>query len=189
MTRLAPLATCVLIAALSACATSPEVPPPEAGVEPPAPRVTLPTPKVDWPAERDRISRALGGRTDLSLAVATDGQLRIMLPGSDAFARDDATPKAALRSTLDKVATVLGATPETEIIVIGHTDSVGSEVYNLQLSIRRAEAAVEYLRSQGIALSRLVADGRGEADPITDNGTESGRVRNRRLEIVVRPFK
>jgi outer membrane protein OmpA-like peptidoglycan-associated protein len=188
MPRFAALAACALIATLSACASSPAAPRPAATAEN-GRHVALPTPKVDWPAERDRIKGALGGRTDLSLAAASDGQLQILVPGADAFARDDAAPKAGLRSTLDKIASVLAATPETEVVVIGHTDSVGSETYNLQLSIRRAEAVVEYLRTRGIALSRLVADGRGEAEPIAENGNESGRARNRRIEIVVRPFK
>ncbi|HJV26361.1 MAG TPA: OmpA family protein [Aromatoleum sp.] len=189
MPRLAALAACALIATLSACATPPAAPRPAAAVDN-AGHVTLPTPKVDWPAERDRIKSALGGRADLSLAAASDEQqLRILVPGADAFARDEAAPKAGLRTTLDKIASVLAVTAETEIVVIGHTDSLGSETYNLQLSIRRAEAVVEYIRTRGIALSRLVADGRGEAEPIADNGNETGRARNRRIEIVVRPFK
>ena len=65
------------------------------------------------------------------------------------------------------------------------TDSQGSEMINLQLSITRAEAVVEHLRQRGIALERLSADGRGEADPLTSNATEEGRARNRRVELIL----
>lgn len=58
----------------------------------------------------------------------------------------------------------------------------------MQLSIRRAEAVVEYLRGRGIALTRLQADGRGETEPFADNGIEVGRAKNRRVEMIVRPF-
>jgi outer membrane protein OmpA-like peptidoglycan-associated protein len=56
---------------------------------------------------------------------------------------------------------------------------------NLRLSIARAEAVVAYLRERGIALERLSADGRGEGDPLTSNATEEGRVRNRRIELIL----
>ena len=70
--------------------------------------------------------------------------------------------------------------------VVGHTDSQGSEMHNLQLSIGRAEAVADHLRRRGIALERLSADGRGEADPLTSNASETGRARNRRVELQLR---
>ncbi|NMF90487.1 OmpA family protein [Aromatoleum petrolei] len=145
-------------------------------------------PNVDWSAERARITRALAGAGDLSVIARNDGNLQILIPGAEAFARDGIEPRSSLRATLDRISDVLNETPGTEILVIGHTDGVGSELHNMQLSIRRAEAVVEYMRVRGIALTRLQADGRGETEPFADNGTEAGRAKNRRVEIIVRPF-
>ena len=86
---------------------------------------------------------------------------------------------------LDALAPVLAPEEGAAVKVIGHTDSQGSEMINLQLSIARAEAVVEHLRQRGIALERLSADGRGEADPLTSNATEEGRARNRRVELIL----
>lgn len=187
------LRAATLAVAVSACATP--TPPSELPAAPapvaPAPRMPAVTaPKIDdWLAERQRIVDALAGRADLSATIAGDGTLRILIPGADAFGRDDAQPRSALKTTLDRIAAALALRAETEIFVVGHTDSMGSELHNLQLSIRRAEAVVEHLRTQGIALTRLHADGRGEAEPVADNGDEAGRARNRRVEILVRPFR
>jgi OmpA-OmpF porin, OOP family len=71
------------------------------------------------------------------------------------------------------------------IRVEGHTDSVGSDQYNLQLSTRRAESVKQYLvRNFRIAAERLRIEGLGEREPITDNGTAEGRQKNRRVEFV-----
>ena len=188
MTRFQALALSALIALLSACATPAD---PQRETASPTPTTRAPgnnLPKVDWSAERVRITRALAGAGDLSVITRNDGNLQILIPGAEAFARDGVEPRASLRATLDRISGVLGETPGTEILVIGHTDGVGSELHNMQLSIRRAEAVVEYLRVRGIALTRLQADGRGETEPFADNGSEAGRAKNRRVEIIVRPF-
>lgn len=72
---------------------------------------------------------------------------------------------------------------KTETVSItGHTDSIGSEAYNEGLSLRRAEAVVEYLESIGVQ-SNLVAEGKGESEPVADNSTDEGRAQNRRVVI------
>lgn len=71
------------------------------------------------------------------------------------------------------------------IQIEGHTDSVGSDNYNLKLSQRRAESVVRYLvQNMGIKVDRLVAVGKGEQTPIADNATDDGRQKNRRVQIV-----
>lgn len=178
-----------LIALLSACATPTEPQLERSSPPQPTPRTEGGhLPRVDWNTERARIARALSGASDLSVITRNDGNLQVLIPGAEAFTRDGVEPRASLRATLDRVAAVLAEKPETEILVLGHTDGVGSELHNMQLSIRRAEAVVEYLRTHGIALTRLQADGRGETEPFADNGTEAGRAKNRRVEIIVRPF-
>jgi len=75
--------------------------------------------------------------------------------------------------------------PKLRIEVQGHTDSTGSERYNLQLSQRRAEAVREYLIAQGVAPGQVEARGYGEMQPIADNSTAEGRARNRRVVMRV----
>jgi OOP family OmpA-OmpF porin len=91
---------------------------------------------------------------------------------------------------LDKVAESLSNEPDVNIIIMGHTDSVGSDAYNLKLSQARAESVVRYLTSKGISQSRQVAKGYGESKPVADNNTDEGRERNRRVELqVISPNK
>ncbi len=71
------------------------------------------------------------------------------------------------------------------IIAVGHTDSVGSDGYNQQLSVRRSEAVKAYLVSKGIEKNRVYTEGKGEKQPVADNKTAEGRAKNRRVEIEV----
>ena len=74
--------------------------------------------------------------------------------------------------------------PETKIVVVGHTDSTGSDAYNQKLSERRANAVKKYLVDSGhVKADMITAEGRGEAEPIADNKTKEGRAKNRRVEI------
>jgi len=73
--------------------------------------------------------------------------------------------------------------PNLRIRVVGHTDSVGSETYNQQLSEKRARATADYLISQGVSSSQVSVEGRGESEPRASNSTADGRAQNRRVEI------
>jgi len=84
-----------------------------------------------------------------------------------------------------KVTNFLAAYPDTIAVIEGHTDSKGSEAYNLKLSQRRAESVVRTLTGSGIDASRLRAVGYGESRPIADNRTDEGRQRNRRVVAVI----
>lgn len=119
--------------------------------------------------------------------IRAKSDLIIRLPAADGFATGSAEPNAPLRAMLAELAPLLLEADDTELLVLGHTDSIGSEVFNLRLSISRAEAVMDVLRALGIPLVRLAADGRGEAEPIADNANEEGRALNRRVEIVLRP--
>ena len=87
---------------------------------------------------------------------------------------------------LDALSDGLRAATATTIAVVGHTSSEGSDAYNDELSRRRSEAVVAALIAREIDASRLVAEGRGEKQPIADNETEAGRSLNRRVEIECR---
>ncbi len=71
------------------------------------------------------------------------------------------------------------------IIAVGHTDSVGTDVYNQKLSVRRSEAVKAYLVSKGVEKNRVYTEGKGEKQPVADNKTKEGRAKNRRVEIEV----
>jgi OOP family OmpA-OmpF porin len=71
------------------------------------------------------------------------------------------------------------------VIVVGHTDSVGTDAYNLKLGQRRAEAVKQYLTSQGVEASRVYSDSKGESQPIASNKTAQGRSENRRVVVEV----
>jgi outer membrane protein OmpA-like peptidoglycan-associated protein len=99
------------------------------------------------------------------------------------FDKSDLSTEAAVN--LDKLVRVLNAYPETNIEVQGHTDSKGTEAYNLTLSEKRAKTVTDYLASNGIAASRMTIKGFGETAPKYDNDTEEGRAQNRRVEFLI----
>jgi OmpA-OmpF porin, OOP family len=87
-------------------------------------------------------------------------------------------------SLLGEIAKMLQENPEVRVSVEGHTDNVGSGASNQALSEKRAQAVVAWLTSHGIAATRLKAKGWGSAKPVADNGSEDGRGKNRRVELV-----
>jgi outer membrane protein OmpA-like peptidoglycan-associated protein len=89
------------------------------------------------------------------------------------------------RTNLQQLATSLEKYPNSDILIVGHTDSVGTDAYNLDLSQRRATAASTLLQSLGVPASRLHAVGKGESEPIQPNDTEAGRAQNRRVEVAI----
>ncbi len=91
---------------------------------------------------------------------------------------------SALRN-IDKVAEFLLQYPDRNVLVEGHTDNVGSDSYNLDLSERRANAVRLALIQRGVAPERIIARGFGESQPVASNETVSGRQQNRRVEIVI----
>jgi OmpA family len=89
------------------------------------------------------------------------------------------------RERLAKVAGILLAYPDLRLEVDGHTDSVGSEAYNQQLSEKRAASVRDYLAQQSIPISSVVVRGFGKTQPVASNATAAGRQQNRRVELVV----
>jgi outer membrane protein OmpA-like peptidoglycan-associated protein len=98
---------------------------------------------------------------------------------------DSDVVKAEARNNLRELASSLEKYPDTDLLILGHTDSVGTADYNKGLSVRRADAAAEYLISQGIRRSRVGTGGLGEEEPVTSNDTETGRQQNRRVEVAI----
>jgi len=71
------------------------------------------------------------------------------------------------------------------VVIEGHTDSVGSEAYNLDLSQRRADAVRDFLLQNGVKATQLTTHGYGKASPVASNNTAEGRQQNRRVELVI----
>ena len=103
------------------------------------------------------------------------------------FASNSSTLNAASRTSLDKFSTSLLNNPDTDVKIYGHTDSTGSDAINNPLSQRRAESVNNYLLSKGISGNRVVYQGFGSSQPVSDNGTVSGRSQNRRVEVFILP--
>lgn len=99
------------------------------------------------------------------------------------FDSDVVKPTAA--ENLRSLAQSLGKYPNTDILIVGHTDATGSDNYNQSLSERRAQSAQLFLVREGVSTSRLRATGRGETEPIASNDTETGQAQNRRVEIAI----
>jgi len=114
---------------------------------------------------------------------------RIILRGIN-FDFDKANIKAEFAPVLDEAAQILKDNPNVNVVVEGHTDSIGSDAYNQRLSERRARAVKQYLTSRGVEASRLETVGKGETEPVADNtkngrDNPEGRAMNRRAELKV----
>jgi len=86
---------------------------------------------------------------------------------------------------LEKAVAFVKKYPDSKVALEGHTDSRGTDKYNLKLSQRRADAVKKYLVDKGEKVERITAEGKGEAYPIADNKTEKGRFQNRRVEVLI----
>ena len=95
------------------------------------------------------------------------------------------TLKPGAREKLAKISGILLAHPGLTLQIEGHTDSVGTDDYNQQLSERRADSVRDFLAEQGVSASSITARGFGKTQPVATNDTADGRQRNRRVELVV----
>jgi outer membrane protein OmpA-like peptidoglycan-associated protein len=94
---------------------------------------------------------------------------------------------SASQTTLNKLIGVFKEYPDTNILVVGHTDSQGAEDYNMTLSKNRAYAVTNYLSQNGISNGRLTTNWFGETQPMHDNSTAEGRAKNRRVNVAILP--
>lgn len=117
-------------------------------------------------------------------AKQTDRGMVLTL-GDVLFDTGKATLKPGAQSTLDRLAMFLKQSPDSSVVIEGHTDSVGSEDYNLELSQRRAEAVRAALLGRNVDAQRVAAIGKGKSEPVAGNDTAAGRQQNRRVEIVI----
>jgi outer membrane protein OmpA-like peptidoglycan-associated protein len=115
-------------------------------------------------------------------ALPPPSSKRIVLRGVHFdFNKSDIRPDS--RPILNQAVEILQENPGVRISVEGYTDAIGSDAYNQQLSLRRADAVFRYLVNHGIAPERMDVIGYGKRRPVADNGTETGRAQNRRVEL------
>ena len=119
--------------------------------------------------------------------VRKGDNITLDMPGGVTFAFNSSDLNAQFYPVLDKVGATLGEYDKTVIEVAGHTDSVGGDAYNQQLSEKRATSVAAYLASRGVQQARMVTIGAGEAHPVASNDTDEGRAQNRRVEITIVP--
>ena len=133
-------------------------------------------------AENRRLIEELRARgTD---ARMTDRGVVINLPDV-LFAFNSARLEPSARDTVSEISRALRDTPGRRVSVEGHTDSVGSQSYNLRLSSDRADSVARELVNAGTESRRISTHGYGKSRPIASNSTERGRARNRRVEVVI----
>lgn len=131
-----------------------------------------------------RQAEELQRQIDVLQAKATDRGLVLTL-GDVLFTSGRADLKLGATSNLNKLVVFLNQNPTRNVEIEGHTDSLGTDDYNQGLSQRRAESVRSYLIQQGIGSERIVASGKGENVPVSDNDSESGRQQNRRVEVII----
>jgi outer membrane protein OmpA-like peptidoglycan-associated protein len=133
--------------------------------------------------KRVAMERATQG-TGIEVARTPDNQLKVNVPSDLSFDTGRADLKPALRPVLDQFAQGLDAT--LQVLIVGHTDSTGSDAINEPLSLQRAQTVRDYLYSRGVPAARLEVAGRAAREPVAENTSDAGRAKNRRVEIFLR---
>ena len=131
--------------------------------------------------------------TEYSIRVGTEGapdQMKSTLASTChvalygvLFDFNKSTLQPASDGILTQVATLMKANPSLNVEVQGHTDNVGTDAYNQTLSEARARSVMTWLTQHGVAAGRMTAKGYGKTQPVADNNSDEGRMKNRRVEI------
>ena len=120
----------------------------------------------------------------IEVSRTTDNQLRVNVPSDLSFAVGRADLQPSLRPVLDQFSQ--GLDSSVRVLIVGHTDSTGSDAINDPLSLARAKTVRDYLSSRGVSEYQMEIAGRGSREPLVDNESDASRARNRRVEIFLR---
>lgn len=134
--------------------------------------------------QKRQMEEATAG-TGVTVTQTADNRLKLDIPSDISFAVGRADIQSNFRTILDTFATGLASNSASNVRVIGHTDSSGTDAVNNPLSLNRAASVRDYLSSRGIASSRVAIDGRGSREPLVANDTAANKAKNRRVEIFV----
>jgi outer membrane protein len=169
-------------AAAPVAAAAPEPAPVAAPAPAPAPEPAAPAPAdADGDGVTDDLDKCPGtpaGTKVDKVGCPLEQTLKLL------FDFDSAELRPESITELERVVKFMGDVPFATTLVEGHTDSVGSDAYNLALSDRRAKAVFDYLSSRGVDPARVKSVGKGESAPIADNATAEGRQQNRRVMLI-----
>lgn len=141
-----------------------------------------------WSQNMERQKREMEQATQgtgIGVTQTANNQLKLDIPSDISFDTGRSEIKGNFAPVLDRFATGLRDNPNTDVHIVGHTDSTGSDAINNPLSVDRATSTRNYLTARGVSASRIEIEGRGSYQPIASNNTEEGRARNRRVEIFV----
>lgn len=133
--------------------------------------------------------RAMAIVTDESVGKVTrfEQQIVIQLKGDHSFAYNSSNVLPEGQVVLKQLSALLVDLPKSQVFIGGHTDSLGSDAYNKQLSMKRAESVASFFVKEGVDKERVGAFGFGEEAPISNNATRDGREENRRIELRITP--
>lgn len=134
--------------------------------------------------QKKKMEEATAG-TGVGVTQTADNRLKLDIPSDISFDVGRADIKSNFRTVLDTFATSLMDNPASNVTVIGHTDSTGSDAVNNPLSLNRAASVRDYVVARGVASSRIAIEGRGSREPLVANDTAANRAKNRRVEIFV----
>lgn len=174
-------ATLLFIALVQGCVSAKSVPAEEAEPAAPAPVVEA-VGDSDGDGVLDDVDECPNTREGVQ--VDNRGCEIILSISGPLFDFDKSTLTQDAQSKLADAAVVLNENPAKAVQVAGHTDSVGTEEYNLGLGQRRADAVRSYLVQLGVDAARMTTQSYGESEPVASNDTSEGRSQNRRVEIV-----
>lgn len=135
--------------------------------------------------EQKRQMEEVTAGTGVAVTQTADNQLKLDIPSDISFDVNRADIKPNFRAILDTFATGLSNNPSSNVTIVGHTDSSGSDAINNPLSLSRAASVRDYLATRGVASSRITIDGRGSREPLVANDTATNKAKNRRVEIYV----
>lgn len=131
--------------------------------------------------EKDAAALAAIGKVETN-----DDEISVILNNDILFQYGKTDLSKNSKQTLNKAVELLNQTPNRRLVIEGHTDSVGSDEFNLELSEKRAKAVYDYMMKQGLNIKEVTYKGHGEARPVADNNTKEGRKANRRVEFRIK---
>jgi outer membrane protein OmpA-like peptidoglycan-associated protein len=134
---------------------------------------------------QDQLYDAMRSLEGKYASIRRDARGTIVSLADILFDFNKSTLRREVEFALVRVATILNQFPEMKVQIEGHTDNVGKEDYNLELSRRRSQAVMEFLVSQQVAPERMTSEGFGMTRPVADNATAEGRQKNRRVDLVI----
>ncbi|MBM5572630.1 MULTISPECIES: OmpA family protein [Deefgea] len=141
-----------------------------------------------WSSNMEKQKQAMEQATQgtgIEVSQTPNNELKIEIPADFSFDVGKANIKPNMQPVLNRLAQTLNQNPVTQVRIVGHTDSTGTDAINNPLSVNRAAATRNYLAGLGVASQRMSIDGVGATQPIASNDSAAGRAQNRRVEIFV----